>query len=65
MARSYLTCGSANMESGDMASVELASIYLIGHVGESLLDTWNIFVKWCGATWPRRGLPRGTLGLVC
>jgi hypothetical protein len=22
---------------------------------------WHIFVKWYGATWPRHGLPRGTM----
>jgi hypothetical protein len=25
------------------------------------LDTWHIFDKWDGATWPRHGLPRGTI----
>jgi hypothetical protein len=49
----------------DVAISELKIIYLIGHVGESLLDMWHIFVKWCGATWPTSGMPHGTLGLVC
>jgi hypothetical protein len=34
-------------------------------VVESFLDTWHVFGKWDGATWPRHGLPRGTVfGLV-
>jgi hypothetical protein len=28
---------------------------------KSFLDTWHIFDKWDGATWPRHGLPRGTV----
>jgi hypothetical protein len=35
----------ADVASGDVASVELANIYLTGHVGESLLDMWHIFVN--------------------
>jgi hypothetical protein len=32
---------------------------------ESFLDTWHVFGKWDGATWPRHGLPRDTVfGLV-
>jgi hypothetical protein len=28
---------------------------------KSFLDTWHIFDKWDGATWPRHGLPHGTV----
>jgi hypothetical protein len=70
VAGSCITHGSTDMlddemESGDVESAKLESIYLAGHVSESSLDTWHIFVKWCGATWPIRGLPHGILGLAC
>jgi hypothetical protein len=32
--------------------------------GRIICDTWHYFGKWFGATWPSRGLPRGTLLLV-
>jgi hypothetical protein len=31
-----------------------------GNVGQSAVDTWHVLVGWLGATWPSRGLPRGT-----
>jgi hypothetical protein len=37
---------------------------LLADVDESCFDTWHHCSKWFGATWPRRGLPRGTLFLV-
>jgi hypothetical protein len=39
----------------DMVSFDLID------VGESFADTWHIFGKLDGATWPRHGLPRGTM----
>jgi hypothetical protein len=34
---------------------------LLADVDESCFDTWHLIGKWGGATWPRHGLPRGTM----
>jgi hypothetical protein len=51
---------------GSYADVARLSWQTVGSCEvESYLDTWHIFYQWEGATWPRHGLPRGTVfGLV-
>jgi hypothetical protein len=40
-----------------VAGVELAVMWM-----NYIVDTWHICGKWIGDTWPKRGLPRVTLG---
>jgi hypothetical protein len=51
---------------GPYADVARLSWWTVGSwVVESFLDTWHVFGKWDGATWPRHGLPcRTVFGLV-
>jgi hypothetical protein len=44
----------------DMSRVDLADAWMNGGETRGI-----IFVQWYGATWPRRGLPRGTLLFWC
>jgi len=45
-----------------VASVDVSVLsWQLEYVDESCFDMWILVSKWGGATWPRHGLPCGTV----